>query len=333
MKNINIKPYIVAELNSSHRGKIDVAKKMVDAAKECGCDAVKFQSWTPESLYCKTYYDQNPISKRMVRGFSMPKESLMELAEYCRQIDVDFSSTPYCKEEVDFLVEQCRVPFVKIASMDINNLPFLRYVAKTKVSIVLSTGMANIDEIDKAVSVINEEGNKDICILHCVSLYPVQPADVNLNNIRMLKDRFKEHEVGYSDHTIGTEVACAAVAMGAVLIEKHFTLDNKVIGWDNQMAIEPDQMKELVDACKNVYTSLGQYERSITDNELIQREKMRRSLVASHELKKGQLIKEEDLNAKRPGTGLSVDKYYEIIGKKIKCDICEDAMIRYEDIE
>lgn len=333
MKNINIKPYIVAELNSSHRGKIDVAKKMVDAAKECGCDAVKFQSWTPESLYCSSYYEQNPISKRMVRGFSMPQESLMELAEYCRQIDIDFSSTPYCKEEVDFLIEQCRVPFVKIASMDINNLPFLRYVAKTKVPIVLSTGMANIDEIDKAVSVINEEGNKDICILHCVSLYPVQPADVNLNNIRMLKDRFKEHEVGYSDHTIGTEVACAAVAMGAVLIEKHFTLDNKVIGWDNQMATEPDQMKELVDACKNVYTSLGQYERSITDNELIQREKMRRSLVASHELKKGQLIKEEDLNAKRPGTGLSVDRYYEIIGKKIKCDICEDAMIRYEDIE
>ena len=333
MKNINIKPYIVAELNSSHRGKIDVAKKMVDAAKECGCDAVKFQSWTPESLYCSSYYEQNPISKRMVRGFSMPQESLMELAEYCRQIDIDFSSTPYCKEEVDFLIEQCRVPFVKIASMDINNLPFLRYVAKTKVPIVLSTGMANIDEIDKAVSVINEEGNKDICILHCVSLYPVQPADVNLNNIRMLKDRFKEHEVGYSDHTIGTEVACAAVALGAVLIEKHFTLDNKVIGWDNQMATEPDQMKELVDACKNVYTSLGQYERSITDNELIQREKMRRSLVASHELKKGQLIKEEDLNAKRPGTGLSVDRYYEIIGKKIKCDICEDAMIRYEDIE
>lgn len=333
MKNINIKPYIVAELNSSHRGKMDVAKKMVDAAKECGCNAVKLQSWTPESLYSSSYYEQNPISKRMVKGFSMSQESLMELAEYCRQIDVDFSSTPYCKEEVDFLVEQCRVPFVKIASMDINNLPFLRYVAKKQVPIVLSTGMATVDEIDKAVSVIKEEGNKDICILHCVSLYPVQPADVNLNNIRMLKDRFKEHEVGYSDHTIGTEVACAAVAMGAVLIEKHFTLDNKVIGWDNQMATEPDQMKELVDACKNVYTSLGQYERSITDNELIQREKMRRSLVASHELKKGQLIKEEDLNAKRPGTGLSVDRYYEIIGKKIKCDICEDAMIRYEDIE
>ena len=333
MKNINIKPYIVAELNSSHRGKMDVAKKMVDAAKECGCNAVKLQSWTPESLYSSSYYEQNPISKRMVKGFSMSQESLMELAEYCRQIDIDFSSTPYCKEEVDFLVEQCRVPFVKIASMDINNLPFLRYVAKKQVPIVLSTGMATVDEIDKAVSVIKEEGNKDICILHCVSLYPVQPADVNLNNIRMLKDRFKEHEVGYSDHTIGTEVACAAVAMGAVLIEKHFTLDNKVIGWDNQMATEPDQMKELVDACKNVYTSLGQYERSITDNELIQREKMRRSLVASHELKKGQLIKEEDLNAKRPGTGLSVDRYYEIIGKKIKCDICEDAMIRYEDIE
>lgn len=327
------KPYIVAELNSSHRGKVEIAKRMVDVAKECGCDAVKFQSWTPESLYCKTYYDQNPISKRMVKGFALSSESLKELADYCRKIDIDFSSTPYSKEEVDFLVDQCRAPFVKIASMDINNLPYLRYVARKMVPIVLSTGMATIDEIEAAVKAIEEEGNRSICILHCVSLYPVAPTDVNLNNMVMLKDKFKEHEVGYSDHTMGYEVACAAVALGAVLIEKHFTLDNKMIGWDNQMATEPEEMKELVKSCRSVASSLGKYERTLTENEINQRNKMRRSIVAAHDLKKGHLLMESDIDVKRPGDGLSVSRYYEIIGKKLKCDILKDEMIFQDNIE
>ncbi len=306
---------------------------MVDVAKECGCDAVKFQSWTPESLYCKTYYDQNPISKRMVKGFALSSESLKELADYCRKIDIDFSSTPYSKEEVDFLVDQCRAPFVKIASMDINNLPYLRYVARKMVPIVLSTGMATIDEIEAAVKAIEEEGNRFICILHCVSLYPVAPADVNLNNMVMLKDKFKEHEVGYSDHTIGYEVACAAVALGAVLIEKHFTLDNRMIGWDNQMATEPEEMKELVKSCRSVAFSLGKYERTLTENEINQRNKMRRSIVAAHDLNKGHLLMESDIDVKRPGDGLSVSRYYEIIGKKLKCDILKDEMIFQDNIE
>ncbi|MCF2656987.1 N-acetylneuraminate synthase family protein [Lacrimispora saccharolytica] len=327
------KPYIVAELNSSHRGKVEIAKRMIDAAKECGCDAVKFQSWTPESLYCKTYYDQNPISKRIVKGFALSSESLKELADYCRKIDIDFSSTPYSKEEVDFLVDQCRAPFVKIASMDINNLPYLRYVARKMVPIVLSTGMATIDEIEAAVKVIEEEGNRSICILHCVSLYPVAPADVNLNNMVMLKDKFKEYEVGYSDHTMGYEVACAAVALGAVLIEKHFTLDNKMIGWDNQMATEPEEMKELVKSCRNVASSLGKYERTLTENEISQRNKMRRSIVAAHDLNKDHLLMESDIDVKRPGDGLSVSRYYEIIGKKLKCDILKDEMIFQDNIE
>lgn len=327
------KPYIVAELNSSHRGKVEIAKRMIDAAKECGCDAVKFQSWTPESLYCKTYYDQNPISKRIVKGFALSSESLKELADYCRKIDIDFSSTPYSKEEVDFLVDQCRAPFVKIASMDINNLPYLRYVARKMVPIVLSTGMATIDEIEAAVKVIEEEGNRSICILHCVSLYPVAPADVNLNNMVMLKDKFKEYEVGYSDHTMGYEVACAAVALGAVLIEKHFTLDNKMIGWDNQMATEPEEMKELVKSCRKVASSLGKYERTLTENEISQRNKMRRSIVAAHDLNKDHLLMESDIDVKRPGDGLSVSRYYEIIGKKLKCDILKDEMIFQDNIE
>lgn len=230
----NSEPYIVAELNSSHNGKMDIARKMIDAAKDCGCDAVKFQSWSAESLYCRDYYDKNPILKKMISRFSLKPVELLELSEYCNDIGIDFSSTPYSKEEVDFLVEQCKVPFVKIASMDINNLPYLRYIAKTNIPIILSTGMATIEEITKAVTEIENVGNHNICILHCVSLYPVEAQFVNLNNIIMLKEKFPSYAIGYSDHTIGSEVACASVGLGVALIEKHFTLNNKKIGWDNQ---------------------------------------------------------------------------------------------------
>lgn len=329
----NRKPYIVAELNSSHRGKIDIARKMIDAAKDCGCDAVKFQSWTSESLYCKDYYDKNPISKRMVKGFSLPPQALEELSCYCRAKNIDFSSTPYSPEEVDFLVDQCNPAFVKVASMDINNLPFLRYIARKKIPIVLSTGMATIDEIDTAVRVIEEERNPDICILHCVSLYPVEALNVNLNNLLMLKERFSKYKIGYSDHTIGCEVASAAVAMGAVLIEKHFTLDNSKVGWDNQMATEPKEMAELVKNCRNVYGALGQYERVVNERELVQRDKMRRSLVVTKDLKRGHILLDSDIDAKRPGDGIPVSRYAEIVGKKLKRDIMKDEQIFQEYIE
>ena len=329
----SIKPYIVAELNSSHRGKIEVAKEMINAAKSCKCDAVKFQSWTPESLYCQNYYDQNPISKRMVSSFSLTSRDLLELAEYCGELEIDFTSTPYSKSEVDFLVEKCNVPFIKIASMDINNLLFLRYIAQKNVPIVLSTGMATIEEIEIAVKEIEKMGNNDICILHCVSLYPATVESVNLNNILMLKDRFPQCKVGYSDHTMGYEVACAAVAMGASLIEKHFTLDNKRIGWDNQMATEPSEMKALVDSCQNVYLSMGKYERKIEDAEYEQRQKMRRSLVAAKDIVAGHIISLEDIDAKRPGDGFPADHYNEVIGKSLKVDVCKDEMILENNIQ
>ena len=263
-------PYIVAEMNSSHRGKIEIAKQMIDEAKKCGCDAVKFQSWSAESLYCKDYYDANPMSKRMVKGFALSPDSLLELSKYCKEIDIDFSSTPYSNDEVDFLVDQCDAPFVKIASMDINNIPFLKYIAQKRVPIVLSTGMATIDEIKQAVKTIEDAGNSNICILHCVSLYPVDAKDVNLNNMITIKQMFPSHDYGYSDHTIGSEVACAAVGLGASLIEKHFTLNNEKIGWDNQMATEPAEMKELVDKCHNVFNSLGSYDRNVSEDEIEQ---------------------------------------------------------------
>lgn len=327
------RPYIVAELNSSHRGKIDLAKKMVDAAKACGCDAVKFQSWTDASLYSKTYYAKNPIAKRMVKGFSLSPEALVELSMYCRHIGIDFASTPYSKSEVDLLIDPCHVPYIKIASMDINNIPFLEYIAERMVPIVLSTGMATPEEIKEAVRAIEARGNHQICILHCVSLYPVAHEDVHLNNILMLKKEFPACSIGYSDHTIGTEAACAATALGAVMIEKHFTLDNSMIGWDNQMATEPDLMERLVRECRNVAKALGSYERTVTKEELRQRMKMRRSIIAAKRLPAGHVLSMGDLDAKRPGDGIPPNEFMHVIGKKVKRDIEADEMLLPDDLE
>ena len=320
-------PYIVAELNSSHGGKIDAAREMIDAAQSCGYDSVKFQSWSAESLYCRDYYEQNPIAKRMVKGFSLKPDELLELSQYCNAIGIDFSSTPYSNAEVDFLTEKCKVPFVKIASMDINNLPYLKYIAAKNIPIVLSTGMATIEEIAAAVREIEKAGNHDICILHCVSLYPVEARDVNLNNMVMLKEKFPEYAVGYSDHTIGNGVACAAVGLGAAIVEKHFTLNNQKIGWDNQMATEPAEMKNLVEECRRTYSALGQYERILTVEETLQRKKMRRSIVAAVEMQAGHIIKEEDLTAKRPGDGISVSEYEKLVGQVLERNIQKDQLI------
>lgn len=326
-------PYIVAELNSSHNGKIDTAKEMIDAAKGCGCDAVKFQSWSAESLYCRDYYGQNPISKRMVSRFALRPEGLLELSQYAAEIGIDFSSTPYSNEEVDFLVDQCRAPFVKVASMDINNLPFLRHIAEKGIPIILSTGMASVKEIETAVREIENVGNQNICILHCVSIYPVEPRNVNLRNMIMLKEKFPDYAVGYSDHTLGSETACAASALGAAVIEKHFTLDNKKIGWDNQMAAEPNEMEKLVRGCHIVHSALGSYERSVSQDELEQRKKMRRSLVAAVDMAKGHVIKQEDIMAKRPGDGIPVDRYKTVIGHTLARDIQKDQKILDEYLQ
>lgn len=320
-------PYIVAELNSSHNGKIKIAREMIDAAKECGCNAVKFQSWSAESLYCQDYYANNPILKRIVRGFSLKPEELLELSEYCNEIGIDFSSTPYSKEEVDFLVEKCKAPFIKVASMDINNLPYLKYIAQKDIAVVLSTGMATMEEIEAAVMEMENVGNHNLCLLHCVSLYPVEPQAVNLNNLIMLKEKFPDYAIGYSDHTIGSEVACVATGLGAALIEKHFTLNHEKIGWDNQMATEPADMKELVDRCQRIYKCLGSYERKLTLEELEQQKKMRRSIVAADDLPKGHRIEERDLTAKRPGDGIPVSEYKSVIGQILNQDVQKDQLI------
>jgi sialic acid synthase SpsE len=325
-------PYIVAEINTSHFGNIQIAKKMIDASVEAGCDCVKFQSWSAETLYSTMYYDENPIAKRIFKKFSFSEVELLEVAKYSKNCGIAFSSTPYSKSEVDFLVKKCEVPFIKVASMDLNNYPFLDYIARTTVPIVLSTGMADMEEVRKAVRIIENAGNHDICILHCVSTYPPKASTIRLNNILGLREEFPNYPIGFSDHSIGIEMASAAIALGSCLIEKHFTLDRKKIGMDNQMAIEPKDMSNLVRNCRNVQKALGDCRRIVMPDEIEQRKKMRRSIVTVKNLKAGSRLTHEDLDVKRPGTGLPPEKVSGLIGKTIKRDIEKNSILTEEDI-
>lgn len=329
----NCEPYFIAELNTSHFGDVSKAKQMIDMVKECGGDCVKFQSWSEDTLYSNDYYKENPIAKRFVKKFSLNEIQLKELAEYSKSIGIDFASTPYSTEEVDFLLNECNVPFIKVASMDINNYPYLRYLAKSKSAIILSTGMADMDEIVKAIEVLESAGAKNVCILHCVSIYPVDPEHVNLNNIKTLKDTFVRQPIGYSDHTLGTEVGSASVALGACVIEKHVTLDKTIIGMDNQMAIERDELRQMVNSTKNVFKSLGNPKREVSDAELAQRKKMRRSLVPKTDLQIGDTITESNLGAKRPGTGICVSEWDNYIGKKVNKNLKMDSLLSVNDFD
>lgn len=329
----DFEPYVVAEVNSSHNGNLETAKKMVTTVKEIGCDCVKFQSWSTESLYSKSYYDENPIAKRFVKKFAFTLEEQMEIANYCNEIGISFASTPYSKEEVDFLIEKCNVPYIKIASMDVNNYPFIKYIAQTGIPIVLATGMADMEEIHKAVSIIQETGNENLCLLHCISSYPPEIRTIRLKNISGFQKEFPDIAIGFSDHSLGTEMASAAIALGACLIEKHFTLDKTKIGMDNQMATEPDEFAKLITQCHNVYYALGSEERIVQEAELEQRLKMRRSLVVTRDIKAGDILCMEDFDVKRPGNGIEPEKAELLIGKKMICPKEADTILKMEELE
>lgn len=326
-------PYIIAEVNSSHNGNMDTAKLMIDAAAAAGCDCVKFQSWTAQSLYSKTYYKENPIAQRFVNKFSLSPSQLKLLAEYCTSRNIAFSSTPYSREEVDFLIEECNIPFIKIASMELNNSEYLEYIAKKGIPIVLSTGMGEIEEIKNAVKILENAGNQNLVILHCVSIYPVEDERINLNNITGFREIFPSHPIGFSDHTLGDTAAVASIALGACVIEKHMTLDSKKIGMDNQMAMEPEALTSLVKKCHATSKALGHKNRILHQDEYVQRKNMRRSVVSVRDLAEGTILKREDLYVKRPGTGIPPDGLTELIGCRLKRTIEADCLIFMDDVE
>lgn len=321
------KPYFIAELNTSHFGNVETAKQMIVAAKQAGCDCVKFQSWSANTLYSNTYYRQNPVAKRFVDKFSFAPEKLKELALYAQEQGIAFASTPYSCDEVDFLIKECGVPFIKIASMEINNFPYLEYVARTGSAIILSTGMADQEEISRAVNTIVGAGNPNVCVLHCVSIYPADPETINLNNMLTFRQLYPQQPIGYSDHTLGLATPVAAVALGAPIIEKHFTLDSKKIGMDNQMAMEPDEFASMISACTAAWQSLGAAQRVVSQAELAQRANMRRSIVSKRAIPAGTVITLDDLEFKRPGDGFSPAQLDAVLGQQAVADIAADEVI------
>lgn len=334
-------PYIIAEIGANHNGNIELAKKMIDIAKEKGADAVKFQSWSKDSIFSRQVYEENYFLaddyrsrtdhtlESIVEEYSLGKKEHRILKDYCDKVGITFSSTPFCEEEVDFLVDELDVDFIKVASMDLNNYPFLEYIARKGKPIILSTGLSALAEIDEAIKTIQSNGNDKIVILHCVSIYPPKDEEVNLNNIDMLRELYG-YPTGYSDHTIGVAAPILSVAKGACIVEKHFTLDKNMEGWDHKVSADPYELGILVDECKKSFKMLGNYNRKV--NESKERiEAFRRSIVATRDIKSGDIIKREDLTFKRPGTGIEPKYIGFIVGKTAKRDIKFDELLNLED--
>lgn len=328
-----LKPYVVAELNTSHFGDMGLARSMIDQAKAAGCDCIKFQSWSAETLYCESYYKDNAIAKRIVKKFALDDAQLKELAAYAATQEIDFASTPYSVQEAEFLVAECNVPFVKIASMELNNFPYLTRLGKLGVPLVLSTGMGSLEEIIEAVRTIEATGNRQIVILHCTSVYPAPPQIIRLQNIAGLRSEFPAYPIGYSDHSQGIEIPVASVALGACLIEKHFTLDSSRIGMDNQMATEPEEMQAMIRACHRVHQAMGGAGRVLGAEEWGQIPKMRRSIVTKRPLKAGHLLTEDDLDSKRPGTGIAPSQFAAVLGKKLTQDLDPETVLTWQALE
>lgn len=333
-------PYIIAEIGSNHNGDMDLCRRLIDAAADAGAHAVKFQSWTDTSLIAKEEYDRNTSysdKKRhfgslrdMVSAYQLTAEQHLEAHAYCRTKGVAFCSTPFSGEEAD-LLDRLDVPFFKIASMDIVNLPLLRYVARKKRPVIISTGMATLAEIEQSIETVRAEGNDQIVILHCVSIYPPEYSMIHLRNVVSLQQIF-EVPVGFSDHTLGTAIPLAAIALGACVIEKHFTLDQDMPGWDHAISANPAELRTIVQEGKNIFTALGGGRRVVTEAEFEKRKKFRRSLVASRPLPKGHELVADDLGAKRPGTGISPDEITYVLGRKISQDLEADQVIRWDHL-
>ncbi len=328
-----VKTLIIAEAGVNHNGSLDIAKKLVDVAKKCGVDIVKFQTAKLDSLVSKNapmadYQKKNTgneeSQKEMLKKLLLSFEDFVELADYCKKVGIMFLSTPFDLESIEFLNDMQDI--WKIPSGEITNYPYLVKIAKTNKPVIISTGMSDLKEIRDALNVLEENGCKDIKVLHCTTEYPAPFNEVNLNVMNTLKKEFG-YEVGYSDHTKGIEVSLAAVAMGATVIEKHFTLDKNMSGPDHKASIEPNELKALVDGIRNIEKAKGSEKKEPTQSELKNRIVARKSIVAARNISKGELFTEDNLTTKRPGNGISPMMWNNVIGQEAVRNFAEDELI------
>lgn len=325
---------IIAEAGVNHNGSLDLAKKMVDVAKEAGADYVKFQTFRPEKLasrfaekanYQKETTDRSESQQEMLRKLILSDQEYVDLSEYCKKKNIGFISTPFEIDSLKFLFN-IDMDFWKIPSGEVTNYPFLVEVAKTSKPVVLSTGMSNLEEVKQAVRVLKENGTTRISLLHCNTQYPTPYEDVNLSAMITLKETFGG-EVGYSDHTPGIEIPIAAVAMGATIIEKHFTLDRNMEGPDHKASLEPNELKAMIDAIRHIAVSLGSGVKQASESEIANIDVVRKSIVAARTIKKGDIFSNENLTTKRPGTGISPMEWNNLLGQPAIKDFEEDELI------
>ena len=325
---------IIAEAGVNHNGNFTLAKKMVVAAKEAGADYVKFQTFKPERLvsrfaekadYQKETTGSEESQLEMLQKLTLTNDNFRDLKAYCDSLGIGFISTPFDLESIDFL-ESFDMDFWKIPSGEVTNLPYLEAVAKTGRKVIMSTGMCDLDEIQAAVDILEKNGTSEIELLHCNTQYPTPMDDVNLSAMETIREKMKR-TVGYSDHTLGIEVPISAVALGAEVIEKHFTLDKKMDGPDHRASLNPEELKQMVQAIRNIEKAIGGGNKMASSSESANKSVARKSIVAKKHISKGEILCEENLTTKRPGSGISPMKWYDVIGTFAVRDFSEDEMI------
>ena len=328
------KPYIIAEAGVNHNGSFDLARKLVDEAVKAGADCVKFQTFVPEKLvsryaekadYQKASTDENESQLSMLKKLTLSYDNYRDLARYAVSQGLDFCTTAFDEESISF-VHELGCKFWKIPSGEITNYPYLVQVASYQEPIVMSTGMSNLKEVGEAVDVIRKYSKASLILLHCNTEYPTPFCDVNLMAMKRMQEEFG-CLVGYSDHTPGIEIPIAATALGAVIIEKHFTLDKNMPGPDHKASLNPNELCELVQKVRNVNSALGNGEKIIQKSEEKNLNIARKSIVAACKIKKGDLFSVKNLTAKRPGDGISPMRWNEIMGMEARRDFEEDELI------
>lgn len=328
------KIFIIAEAGVNHNGDMKIARRLIDAASDSGADAVKFQTFQAKKLVCRTARkaeyqlettDASETQYEMLKKLELTRQMHIELMEYCDQKNIMFLSTPFDAESIRLLADLGLQVF-KIPSGEITNLPYLREIAKLQKKVILSTGMSNMDEVRAAVQVLETNGTKDITLLHCNTQYPTPVADVNLLAMVRMREEIGL-PVGYSDHTQGIEIPIAAAALGAEVIEKHFTLDKNMEGPDHKASLEPQELRQMVAGIRKIELALGTGEKQVSESERANVDIARKSIVAAVDIRKGEKFSEENLTTKRPGNGISPMRWDEIIGTVADRDYQADDLI------
>lgn len=328
--------FIIAEAGVNHNGSLKIAKALIDVAAQSGADAVKFQTFKADKLVSKTAQkaayqkqttDADESQYAMIKKLELDERAHHELIDYCTQKNILFLSTPFDHESIDLLAD-LGIEIFKIPSGEITNLPYLRHIGSLKKEVILSTGMATLDEIDAALHVLTTAGTakEHITVLHATTEYPCPMDEVNLRAMQTIQDTF-DIRVGYSDHTRGIEIPIAAAAMGASVIEKHFTLDREMEGPDHKASLEPNELIAMVHAIRNIEKALGDGIKRPSPSELKNIPIARKSIVASRAITKGERLSEENITIKRPGSGISPMRYDEILGTVASKNYNEDETI------